>query len=105
MNAAWPEHRIKLLLDGTFTRLRDDGQTHTAIVELDFIPSHNGKDAPRRRVYQQRPWTSDEDVALQDLRAKGTPRHKIAELLGRSEETIRRRIARSKRMARHAALR
>lgn len=105
MNTAWPEHRIKLYLDGTFTRLQNDGRVHTSTVELDFIPAHNGRDAPIRQSRKNDPWTPEDDAFLESLRARNIPRHRIGEYMGRSEESVRRRITRSIRMAKHAALR
>lgn len=104
MNPA--EARIKLHLDGTFTRLQYDGRIVTEFVELDFIPTHRpkpvGRESGKKETY--RAWMPSDDAFLNELRNKGIPRHQIADIMGRSEESVRRRIERNKRMGRLAAV-
>jgi hypothetical protein len=100
------EDRIKLHLDGTFTRLQYDGRIVTEFVELDFIPTHRPKPVGREsgKTGKYRAWVPDDDTWLNELRNKGIPRHQIAEIMGRSEESVRRRIERNKRLGRLAAV-
>ena len=102
----WTEERIKSYLEGTFTRLHYDGRIVTEFVDLDFIPTHTPARAGRERGHKAmyHVWTDDDDTFLRELRNKGIPRHKIAEIMDRSEESIRRRIARHKQMVTDAVL-
>ncbi len=87
------EMLMRLRLDGTFTRLNAEGRVVTLQVPVDYEPTHGfTENAPRRTTgMNSRRWTPEEDAELMERRRKGTSLAVIAEDLGRTEESVRKR--------------
>lgn len=92
------EQIIRAKLDGTFTRVRDDGKVVTQVVPLDYIPDHQKKALPENHGMRgpgkgiRHLWTAEEDVELVELRRQGWSKMRCALHFGASEDSVRRRI-------------
>lgn len=90
------ERLMRQLLDGTFTRLTSDGRVVTLNVPHDYAPKHaagNTVSGPGRgtsRMKSKR-WTPEEDAELVERRRRGMTLTAIAEDLGRTDESVRKR--------------
>ena len=96
MTTAAIEAMMRQQLDGTFTRLSSDGCVVTVAVPHDYRPRHaagNTVCGPGRGTSRQksRRWTPEEDAELVDRRRRGMTLTAIAEDLGRTDESVRKR--------------
>lgn len=91
----WNEERIKLALDGTFTRLNARGEIITQQVPVSYMPTHAqmvGKPrGPSDFSYAK--WTEKEDAILKDLRARGVRMSQISKFMSRSEDSLKNRVS------------
>jgi hypothetical protein len=90
----WTEERIRAALDGTLTRLAENGRVVTDKVKPDYIPTHKmsggcTKGIPRGNY---RMWTPEDTALLLKLRAQGETTIAISRVLARHPRSIRRRI-------------
>ena len=90
------EALMRQQLDGTFTRLTGDGRIVTVAVPHDYAPKHGAGNTvcgPGRGISRQksRRWTPEEDAGLLERRRRGMTLTAIAEDLGRTDESVRKR--------------
>lgn len=86
----WTERAIKARLDRTFTYIDREQRIHVAVVDEDFIPDHKSTGFTDHNVPNTRvAWTPDEDTIILSLRKRDVPYYRIAALLGRTEESVR----------------
>ena len=89
----WTESMIREDLDGTFTRLLQDGRVEVVEVDSDYHPSHGNNGRPVGATSKpQVAWTDAEDEILCQMRRMGRPFNEICWMLSRSEGSTKKRF-------------
>lgn len=88
------ERLMRQQLDGTFTRITQEGRILTVEVPVDYTPKHfHAGNATRGKSLQaSRRWSPEEDSIVLDARRNGMSLATIAEMVKRTEESTRKRI-------------
>lgn len=89
----YTEATIRDLLDGTFTRVTFENKVATDNVSDDFVPRYGGQGRPigYKSCKPQLAWTPQEDDLLITMRRRNKPFAEIAWIIGRSEESCKKR--------------
>ena len=87
----WTEDKIREQLDGTFTRLTNEGRVEVLDVGHDFRPGH-GNVGLQTGVSGKGAWAPAEDEVLYMMRCRGRPFSEISWLLSRTEVSVEKRF-------------
>ena len=87
------EDRMKAWLDGWFFTLDfAQGRTRSMVVPLDYIPDHRPILVEQEKgavIYTKKPWSTEEDATILEMRADNAKWIAIAETIGRSAHAVR----------------
>lgn len=88
----WTEAAIRQALDGKFYRVLYDGKVAADDVPPDFLPSFKAPPKPPVRK-NYRDWTDLDVALLLQFRAERRPISEIADILERTEDSIKKRLS------------